>query len=262
MYGNPTLPGLPLKDRLAAAPERATAADLVAKVEARLREAPDDGQGWEVIGPVYVAQGRFAEAVDAFSNAMRLLGETPRRLEGLAMADIRASNGLVSEKARKAFQRALELDPARVEPRLWLALAKEQDGKIEDAVADYKALIAQAPPDAPWRKAVSDRLANLSAGKDAVQPAPQTPPKPQPGVADLPAEQREMVDRMVSGLAARLKENGNDLEGWLNLMRSLKVLGRESEATAALADAKKQFAQDGKAIEQIDGLAKSLGLGS
>ena len=71
-----------------------------------------------------------------------------------------------------------------------------------------------------------------------------------------------MIDRMVSGLAARLKENGNDLDGWLKLMRSLKVLGRDSEATAALADAKKQFAQDGKAIEQIDGLAKSLGLGS
>ena len=262
VYGSPNLPSLPLNDRLAAAPERATAADLIAKIEARLREAPDDGKGWEVIGPVYVAQGRFAEAVDAFSNAIRLLGETPRRLEGLAMADIRASNGLVSEKARKAFQRSLELDPARTEPRLWLALAKEQDGKIDDAVADYKALFAQAPKDAPWRKAVEERIATLSAGQDAAQQTPPAPPKAQPSVAELPSEQREIIDRMVSGLAARLKENGNDLDGWLKLMRSLKVLGRDSEATAALADAKKQFAQDGKAIEQIDGLAKSLGLGS
>lgn len=263
-YGSPNLPGLPLEARLAAAPEKATAADLIAKVEARLREAPDDGQGWEVIGPVYVAQGRFDEAVNAYANAIRLLGETPRRLEGLAMADIRASNGLVSEKARKAFQRALELEPARAEPRLWLALAKEQDGKTEEAVADYKALIAQAPKDAPWRTAVEQRLANLSgagaAGNEAA-PAPGGN-KPQASVADLPAEQREMIDRMVAGLAARLKENGNDLEGWLNLMRSLKVLGRDGEAAAALSDAKKQFAQDAKAMEQIDGLAKSLGLGS
>ena len=74
VYGSPNLPGLPLNDRLAAAPERATAADLIAKIEARLREAPDDGKGGEGIGPVYVAQGRFAEAGDSFTNAMRLLG--------------------------------------------------------------------------------------------------------------------------------------------------------------------------------------------
>lgn len=257
VYGSPSLPGLPLKDRLAAAPT--TAADLVAKVEARLRDVPDDGQGWEVIGPVYAAQGRFDEAVNAYANAIRILGETPRRLEGLAMADIRASNGLVSERARKAFQRALELEPGRTEPRLWLALAKEQDGKIEEAAADYKALLDQAPQDAPWRKAVERRLAGLSGA-----PAKEgdAAPQAQGSVADLPAEQRDMIDRMVAGLAARLKENGNDLEGWLNLMKSLKVLGRESEAAAALSDAKKQFAQDAKAIEQIDGMAKSLGLGS
>ena len=257
VYGSPSLPGLPLKDRLAAAPT--TAADLVAKVEARLREVPDDGQGWEVIGPVYVAQGRFDEAVNAFANAIRILGETPRRLEGLAIADIRASNGLVSDKARKAFQRALELEPARTEPRLWLALAKEQDGKIEEATADYKALLAQAPQDAPWRKAVEQRLTGLSAApqKDGAANTPE-----QGSVADLPAKQREMIDRMVSGLAARLKENGNDLEGWLNLMKSLKVLGRDGEAAAALSDAKRQFAQDAKAMEQIEGMAKSLGLGS
>ncbi len=259
VYGNPALPGLPLKERLAAAPERATAADLIAKVEARLREAPDDGQGWEVIGPVYVAQGRFDEAVTAYANAIRLLGETPRRLEGLAMADIRASQGLVSERARRAFQRALELEPGRTEPRLWLALAKEQDGKIEEAAADYRALLAQAPQDAPWRKAVEQRLAGLSQAPATDGAAGAS----QPGnVADLPAEQRQMIDRMVASLAARLKENGNDLEGWLNLMKSLKVLGRESEAAAALSDAKKQFAQDVKAMEQIEGMAKSLGLGS
>lgn len=263
-YGSPHLPGLPLDDRLAAAPERATAADLIAKVEARLRDVPDDGKGWEVIGPVYVAQGRFDEAVKAYANAIRLLGETPRRLEGLAMADIRAGNGLVSETARKAFQRALELEPARTEPRLWLALAKEQDGKIEEAAAEYKALLAQAPQDAPWRKAVEERLARLSAapGQNVpVQQEPQTP-NAQGGIANLPAEQREMIDRMVAGLAARLKENGNDLEGWLNLMKSLKVLGRDGEAASALSSARKQFAEDAKAMEQIDGMAKSLGLGS
>lgn len=260
VYGSPDLPGLPLKERMAAAPERSSADELVAKVEARLREEPDDGKGWDILAPVYVAQGRFAEAVDAFANAMRILGETPRRLEGLAMADIRASDGLVTERARKAFERSLALEPKRIEPRLWLAFAQEQDGDLAGAAASYKALIAEAPADASWRKAVEERLAGVEA--KASGKAPPAPEQAANAIANLPAEQREMIDKMVAGLASRLKENGNDLEGWLKLMRALKVLGRDSEAASALTDARKQFSGDGKALEAIDGLAKTLGLAS
>lgn len=267
-YGNPAMPGLPFKDRLATAPEKASAADLIAKVEERLRQEPNDGRGWEVIAPVYVAQGRFPDAVEAYARAMRLLGETPHRLEGMAIADVRAANGLVTELARKAFSRALELEPGRIEPQLWLTLAKEQDGKTAEATADYKALLANAAPDAPWRKAVEARLEALqnepaSAEKPADRPADGAPPGNQAGsVAALPAQQRAMIDEMVAGLAARLKANGDDLEGWLRLVRSLKVLGRDAEAATALADARRQFAANTQALETIDGLAKSLGLGS
>lgn len=270
VYGNPSMPGVPFKERLAAAPEKSTAGDLIAKVEERLRQEPNDGKGWDVIAPVYVAQGRYQDAVEAFANAMRLLGETPKRLEGLAMADIRAANGLVTENARKAFTRALELDAARVEPKLWLALAKEQDGKLGEAAAEYKALIAAAPEGAPWRKAVEERLSALEGGGGSnggggkpSEPAAAGAGEPAAaGVAGLAPEQRAMVDKMVAGLASRLKENGNDLDGWLKLLRSLKVLGRDAEAATALSDAKKQFASDGKALEAIDGLAKSLNIGS
>lgn len=274
-YGTPGMPGAPLAERLATAPDKATPADLVAKVEARLRAAPNDGKGWDVIAPVYASLGRFDNAVEAYANAIRLLGETPKRLEGMAIADIRGANGIVSKKARAALERAKELAPDSTEPRLWLAYAKEQDGDIAGAIADYKALLANAPEDAAWRAPVTERLKQLEAqasGKPAAQtdtsPAASGDGKassgrqPESAVAALPAEQRAMIDQMVARLAGRLKENGNDLEGWLKLMRALKVLGRDAEATTALSDARKQFAGDSKALEAIDGLAKSLGLGS
>ncbi|MGE0053158.1 MAG: c-type cytochrome biogenesis protein CcmI [Hyphomicrobium sp.] len=274
-YGTPGMPGAPLAERLATAPDKATPADLVAKVEARLRAAPNDGKGWDVIAPVYASLGRFDDAVEAYANAIRLLGETSKRLEGMAIADIRGANGIVSKKARAALQRAKELAPDSTEPRLWLAYAKEQDGDIAGAIADYKALLAKAPEDAAWRAPVTERLKQLEAqasGKPAAQ-ADMSPEasgdgkassgsQPESAVAGLPAEQRAMIDQMVARLAGRLKENGNDLEGWLKLMRALKVLGRDAEATTALSDARKQFAGDSKALEAIDGLAKSLGLGS
>lgn len=271
-YGNPEMPDAPLAGRLAVAPDKAAPADLIAKVEARLRQFPDDGMGWDVIAPIYASLGRFEDAVEAYSNAIRILGETPKRLEGMAIAEIRGANGVVSKKARAALERAVAIAPERTEPRLWLALAKEQGGDVAGAVADYRSLLAKAEPDVPWRAPVSERVAELEAqisGKPAsasAAPAPEAvprqPEKTQGAIASLPAEQRAMIDKMVAGLADRLKTNGNDLEGWLKLMRALKVLGRDAEATTALADARKQFAGDGKALEAIDGLAKSLGLGS
>ena len=76
------------------------------------------------------------------------------------------------------------------------------------------------------------------------------------------APERPDIRPFVDGLAARLKSDGRDLPGWLKLMRAYKVLGRDSEAAAALKDARQNFQGDEKSLAEIDQAAKSLGLGS
>jgi cytochrome c-type biogenesis protein CcmH len=46
--------------------DQATAADLVARVEAHLRQHPEDGRGWDVLAPVYLRMGDYTQAADAF----------------------------------------------------------------------------------------------------------------------------------------------------------------------------------------------------
>ncbi|MGL4395561.1 MAG: c-type cytochrome biogenesis protein CcmI [Hyphomicrobium sp.] len=270
-YGAPGMADLPLSARLAAPVENAAASDLVAKVEAQLRAHPDDGKGWDVIAPVYMSMGRFADAAEAFANSLKLNGETPARLEGFAKASIRADKGIVSEQAKSALNRALELDPQRLEPKLWLALAAEQDGRIDDAKAAYRALLDAAPADTPWRPALIERLAALdqpqgAAGAgtaDGTRPPETAGAPPASGsAAGLSTDERAMVDRMVSGLAERLKADGNNLEGWLRLARAYKVLGRDDDARQAIASARQAFASDEKALSAIAALARDIGLGS
>lgn len=50
-------------------------------------------------------------------------------------------------------------------------------------------------------------------------------------------DRREMIEGMVGGLAARLEDNPDDLQGWIMLGRSYSVLGRLDDAEAALAKA-------------------------
>lgn len=159
--GSPALPGLPFAERVANGKSERSIIDLIGMVEARLREHPDDGRGWEVLGPVYMKQQRFDDAARAYANSLRLNGESAARLAGFAEALVLANNGIVIPDARKAYRRLLVLAPDQSEPRFWLALAKEQDGDLAGAIGDLDAMLKGAPDGAPWRTLVESKLGEL-----------------------------------------------------------------------------------------------------
>jgi cytochrome c-type biogenesis protein CcmH len=254
--GSPGLPGRPYAPPGGKPVELASREELVAMVEKRLREVPNDGKGWDVIAPVYFSLGRFADAQTAYDNAIRILGENPKRLKGVAEAAIILNNGLVTEEARRAFERLLELEPDNGEAKFGLALALEQDGKLAEAAESYRAILAAAPSDAPWRPSLEVRLARLMRGGGAPQPDAPSPS------GTSKEEQDKFILGMVERLAARLKKAGRDLAGWQQLVRSYKVLGRDADAEKALEDARRNFEGDEKSLSTLNEFAASLGLKS
>lgn len=274
IYGSPRLPDQPLIARLQDPASNKNLDVLVARVEARLREHPEEGEGWEVIAPVYMGWQRYADAAEAYRQSIRLLGESPKRLASYGQALVLANNGVVSEDARKALERALVLDPTLIEPRLVLIIAKEQDGQLSAAIEDWRAMLASAPADAPWRKLVEQRLAEdeaklagraVAAGSQAVPGAAPKGPSPDDVAAAQtmsPADRQAMIETMVQGLANRLGQKGDDLAGWLKLVRAYTVLDRKDDALKALEKAKTQFSGNEGALRELDALAAELGLKS
>ena len=259
--GSPSLPGQPLAARLGAPPEQRSIETLVAQVEAHLGKNPTDGRGWEILAPVYLRLGRFNDAVKAHSNALNFLGESAERQSGLGEALVAAAQGIVTADAVKAFERAVELDPKAPKPRFYLGLAAEQDGRPADAAKLWKALIAEAPSDAPWLGFVREALARVDPSAAAAPAAPGPSAADMASAAQLSPEQRqEMVRGMVARLAARLKEEGGDLDGWLRLIRAYMVLGERDKASAAAADARRALAGDPDKLRRINDAAKGLGL--
>jgi cytochrome c-type biogenesis protein CcmH len=246
--GQPALPDEPLASRQTA-PQIDIAA-AVAAVEKRLIEKPDDGKGWVVIAPVYMRLERYSDAAHAYSEALRLLGEDPLRRAAYGEALVAAAGGVVTDEARQAFDRALTEQPGQPQARFYRALAEEQDGKKADAARDYQSLLADSPPDAPWRSVVNARLAALNG-----EPAPAT------DAAAIPEAQRPMIEGMVSRLATRLASNGGSLDDWSRLIRAYTVLHETDKAKAALADAHKALASNADAVVSLDALARDLGLG-
>ena len=251
LLGSPEYSDVPLAAR---ATDQQDIPTLVAKVEAHLAAAPDDGKGWALIAPIYMKLGRFNDAVAAYRNAIRTLGETAEREADLGEALIGAASGTVTPGARAAFVTANQLDPTDPRPRFYLALALGDEGKTDAAIAAWQALLAGAPADAPWVPVARAQLAKLqSPGPTADDVA---------AAANLHADQRvAMVEGMVATLAAKLAAAPNDADGWARLIRSYMVLNRPEDARAALASAIAAFPGDAAKRAGIEAAAKAAGLG-
>lgn len=256
--GSPELVSAPLAgERDSETDQQASLAGLIAKVEAHLERNPQDGRGWEVLAPVYMRIGRYSDAVNAWRNALQILGEDADREANLGEALVAEANGIVTSDAKAAFVRSVTLDKTTVSARYYLGVAAEQDGKREEAAAIWRDLIAEAPPDAHWVDDVRTALARVE-GKAA--PAPSGPSAAQMAeAAKQPAEQQNaMIRGMVEGLAARLKKDGSDVDGWVRLVRSYKILGEPEKAQAAISDAQRAVADDPKKRQRLEAGLKSL----
>jgi len=268
--GSPQLPGEPLAARLNAAHKNSPIVALVARVEQHLERHPDDPRGYEVLAPVYLRLGRFDDAVTARRKVIALAGENSERQADLGEALTAAANGIVTVEAKTAFARSLALDANEYKAKFFMGVAAQQDGKTDEAATIWRAMLEKAPADAPWRGTVAHALATIGAKPPATAaPSASTPSAsaPGPSAADVAAASKmdekdrgEMIRGMVARLADRLKENGNDVDGWLRLLRAYAVLGERVKAQAAAADARKALASDPDKLRRIDDMIKNLGL--
>ncbi len=287
--GNPGMPDLPLAKRMADAAQRNDIAVMVRKVEERLAARPDDLEGWKVIAPVYVRLGQIDKAIVAYRNAIRLSKPDADLYNGLGEALVIKAEGRITPEARRAFEKALKLSPGNPMSRYYLAQAAIQDGKVQEGLKALKALLADLPQDSGARHVIQQQIARLE-GRPAAMPPMMAQGGPASGgtnaasgaeaatvgqggpsaaavrermkaMADMsPEERQQMIRNMVEGLEARLKDNPNDLGGWLRLVRAWSVLGEREKAKAALAEAKKAFAGNAEAEGRLDAMARSLGL--
>lgn len=265
IMGSPGIPGAPLAERMAAAPDRSDVAILVRRVEEHLQKNPNDGQGYEILAPIYLRLGRPEDSARAYGEAIRILGPSAERLSARGDALVVAADGLVTADAAKAFAAALALNPAEPRAAYFLGLAAEQDGRAQDAARIWGDLLARTPASALYRPMVAEALARVGG---TVPPAAPSPATPGPNAADVnaaaqmsPQDRNAMVRGMVERLAARLDQEPNDIDGWERLIRAYGVLGDKDKADAALKTARAALKDDPAALARLDAAEKALPTG-
>jgi len=254
--GSPQLGDFPLAARTRAADANQPLENLVAQVEAHLEKNPADGRGWNVLAPVLARLGRYDDAVRAFRNAIAYNGDSAERRSDLGEALVGSAGGVVTAEAKGEFERAVAQNAEDPKANYFLGLAAEQDGRNTDAAAIWHGMLAKAPPDAPWRPLVQAALVRVGGPAAPVLSNETMSAAKDMNEADRGAMIRGMVDR----LATRLKQNGNDVEGWLRLVRAYMVMGERDKAVSAVLDARQAVADDAERLRQLNEGLKNLGL--
>ncbi|PKU24520.1 c-type cytochrome biogenesis protein CcmI [Telmatospirillum siberiense] len=270
MLGEPSLPGQPYSSRQADPDLKMT--EMAANLAAGLKAKPE-ADGFATLAETYFALRRYGEAADAFRQAITMGLIDGQMLASLGESLTLSNNGEVIPDARTAFQQALTLDRQEPRARFYLGLAKAQTGHFAEAVSIWRDLEKGSPGDAPWLPMLKEHIALYAkqggfdpasikpippmpeGGKTAEGPNPHAAmgmgstqaegaPKGQvaglPGgdasaaiLAQTPEERKQTVKAMVDGLAARMEQNPNDIDGWVRLARSYQSLGDLGKARQA-----------------------------
>jgi cytochrome c-type biogenesis protein CcmH len=156
--GSPGLPSAPYAERRDVAAQEEQLLALVRTRIAALDPASEGArQGWVVLGNAERGRGRPEAAAEAFARALaiRFDAETAgQQAQALLEADR-------TEEASRFLAEALPRAPDHIGLRFLTGLAEARAGRPESARTMWRALVADAPADAPWRAMVERRMQDL-----------------------------------------------------------------------------------------------------
>jgi cytochrome c-type biogenesis protein CcmH len=132
--------------------------DMVGRLAARLRENPEDADGWKMLGRSYAVLGRFPEAVDAYSKAAVRAPRDAQLLADFADALAMARGQNLQGEPEQLIRRALEIDPQNLKA-LALAGTVAFERKDFKAAADtWQRMLPLVPPDSEDARTVRENV--------------------------------------------------------------------------------------------------------
>ncbi len=136
---------------------------MVARLEQRLADNPNDPVGWARLGRSYMVLERYDDAKRALVRAVQLAPQDEAILTEYATLLIAESPRQPSREALEAFARLYELN-SKHPGALWvLGLDAYNNAKYRDAVKYWERLQKELPPDTDVTPQVRDAVAQARA---------------------------------------------------------------------------------------------------
>ncbi|HEX7044632.1 MAG TPA: tetratricopeptide repeat protein [Burkholderiales bacterium] len=143
--------------------------EMVARLERRLAEHPNDPHGWAQLGRAYAVLGRVEAAEQAYARAYEQAPGDVEVVAGYASFLLARDSPRVSAQAVAMFKKLQALEPAHPGALWGLGLAAYQEQRYADAAELWERLLRQLPPESEVepqvRRAVETARAEAAKAK-------------------------------------------------------------------------------------------------
>ena len=182
--GGPESQGNPAAD--AQVPTAQQIEAMIGVLTSRLKEQPDDAEGWVMLARSFTVLDRYPEALPAYERAVALRSNDAQLLADYADALAVNNNRVLAGEPMKWIEKALKIDPRNLKA-LALAGAGAFDQKdYAGAVSYWERVVQLSPPESNYLQQVQTSLAEarqLGGLPATVASRPASAPEPTTRVA-------------------------------------------------------------------------------
>ncbi|WP_455474465.1 tetratricopeptide repeat protein [Bartonella sp. B30(2025)] len=161
LTGNPKAKSYFFSELMDKDPEILSKDEQLVRLQVLFLRTPNDGKLADMLAVGYLEEGYFQEAVNIYLDALRLNGESAPRLVGYGLALVGYEGGMITQKAQNAFKKAVDLAPKDFYPRLLLAGAFRQEGKLMQAIQYLQDFLDTMPEDFSGRLHIEAMITRL-----------------------------------------------------------------------------------------------------
>lgn len=136
---------------------------LVSRLAARLKDNPEDPEGWVMLGRSYAMQERFREASEAYSNAAARVPQDAQLLADYADALAMAQGRRLQGEPEKIIARALTVDPNNVKALMLAGTAAFNRNDHPAAIRHWERALGLLPAESDMVQSVQASIAEARA---------------------------------------------------------------------------------------------------
>jgi cytochrome c-type biogenesis protein CcmH len=171
---------------------------MVERLATRMKENPEDAEGWVMLGRSYAVIDRHAEAAVAYANAVKRSEPDAQLLADYADALAMAQGRNLRGEPERLIAQALKVDPRNVKALMLAGTVAFEKKDFKGAIAYWERILKVTPPDSPIADSVRDSIADARQFAGTAK----APPSAKPGAAAVAASVSGTV-RLSPGIAAK-----------------------------------------------------------
>ncbi len=164
--------------------------EMAEKLAERLKQQPNDGEGWSMLARSYRVLGQFKEASDAYQHAVKLVPGDAQLYADYADAMGMAQGQVLEGGPMRLIEQALKLDPNNIKALALAGTAAYNKKDYSAAVGYWQKAIQLSPPDSEFTQSLQaslDDAKSQAGGNPQAQNLPNIMPDQASQAAAAPA---------------------------------------------------------------------------